>query len=53
MSPKALDYLNKTLGGMTDFTQGCDFMDLKTIVGLLLVAFVVGGAIWLHIKHKK
>jgi hypothetical protein len=27
-------------------------MDLKTIVGLLLVAFVVGGAIWLHIRHK-
>lgn len=29
-------------------------MDAKTIVAIVLVAFIVGGAIWLNIRnHKK
>ena len=28
-------------------------MDAKTIVAIVLVAFIVGGAIWLNIRKKK
>jgi hypothetical protein len=27
-------------------------MELKTIIAIVLVAFIVGGAIWLHIRKK-
>jgi hypothetical protein len=27
-------------------------MELKTILGIALVAFIVGAAIWLHIRKK-
>jgi hypothetical protein len=27
-------------------------MELKTIVAIILVAFIVGAAIWLHIRKK-
>ena len=28
-------------------------MEPKTIVAIILVAFIVGAAIWLHIRKKK
>ena len=28
-------------------------MDAKTIVAIVLVAFIVGGAIWLNIYNRK
>lgn len=28
-------------------------MDVKTIVAIVLVAFIVGGAIWLNIRNRK
>jgi hypothetical protein len=27
-------------------------MELKTIMGIVLVAFIVGAAIWLHIRKN-
>lgn len=27
-------------------------MDAKTIMGIVLVVFIVGAAIWLHIRRK-
>jgi hypothetical protein len=28
-------------------------MDAKTIIGIALVVFIVGAAIWLNIRNKK
>lgn len=28
-------------------------MDVKTIIAIVLVAFIVGAAIWLNIRNKK
>lgn len=28
-------------------------MDAKTIIGIVLVVFIVGAAIWLNIRKKK
>jgi len=28
-------------------------MNLKTILGIVLAAFVVGAAIWMHIRSQK
>lgn len=28
-------------------------MDVKMIVAIVLVAFIVGGAIWLNIRNRK
>ena len=28
-------------------------MDAKTIVAIVIVAFIVGGAIWLNIRNRK
>lgn len=28
-------------------------MDAKTIIGIVLVVFIVGAAIWLNIRNKK
>ena len=27
-------------------------MEAKTIVAIILVAFIIGGAVWLHIRKK-
>jgi LPXTG-motif cell wall-anchored protein len=27
-------------------------MEAKTIVAMILVAFIIGGAVWLHIRKK-
>lgn len=28
-------------------------MDAKTIIGIVLVVFIVGAAVWLNIRNKK
>lgn len=28
-------------------------MDAKTIIAIVLVAFISGGALWLNIRHRK
>ena len=28
-------------------------MELKSILGIVLVVFIVGAAIWLHLRKKK
>lgn len=28
-------------------------MDAKTIIAIVLVAFIGGGALWLNIRHRK
>lgn len=41
------------MDGFTDRIAGGDFVELKTILAIVLCLVIIGGAVYLNIKRKK